>query len=94
MLYTDGGTGYDEACNVLGLKHYLHSPFQKGLMERVNQFLKDRVESFDDYYLCMQIESNLFHVYNWIQFYVSMYNDTIANNSSDFELKEVIIILN
>jgi putative transposase len=35
-LYTDGGTWYDEACNVLGLKHYLHSPFEKSLMERVN----------------------------------------------------------
>ena len=35
-VYTDGGTWYDEACNVLRLKHYLHSPFQKSLMERVN----------------------------------------------------------
>ncbi len=26
-VYTDGGTWYDEACNVLRLKHYLHSPF-------------------------------------------------------------------
>ena len=68
--------GSDEACNVLRLKHYLHSPFQKSLMERVNQFLKDRTESFDDYYPCMQDECNLFHVYNWIQFFVSMYNDT------------------
>ena len=48
-------------------------------MERVtNQYLKDRIECFDDYYQCMQIECNLFHVYNWIQFFVSMYNDTIA----------------
>jgi putative transposase len=35
-VYTDGGTWYDEACNVLRLKHYLHSPFQRRLMERVN----------------------------------------------------------
>ena len=28
-VYTDGGTWYLEACNVLKLKHYLHSPFQK-----------------------------------------------------------------
>ena len=34
-VYTDGGTWYDEACNVLGLKHYLHSPFEKSLIERV-----------------------------------------------------------
>jgi putative transposase len=39
-VYTDGGTWYDEACNVLRLKHYLHSPFQKSLMERVNQYFR------------------------------------------------------
>jgi transposase-like protein len=35
-VYTDGGTWYD-ACNVLGLKHYLHSSIEKSLIERVNQ---------------------------------------------------------
>ena len=93
-VYTDGGTWYDEACNIIGLKHYLHSPFQKSLMERVNQYFKDRTESFDDYYPCRQMECNLFHVYNWIQFFISMYNDTIANNTYNFQLKEVNIILN
>ena len=44
-VYTDGGTWYDEACNILRLKHYLHSPFQKSLMERVNQYFKDRTEN-------------------------------------------------
>ncbi|HET7644292.1 MAG TPA: DDE-type integrase/transposase/recombinase [Nitrososphaeraceae archaeon] len=83
-VYSDGGTWYDEACNVIGLKHYLPSSFQKSLMERVNQCFKDRTESFDDYYPCMQNECNLFHVYNWIQFFVSMYNDTIANNTFIF----------
>src|ERR687896_1038155 len=94
-VYTDGGTWYDEACNVLRLKHYLHSPLEKSLIERVNQYFKDRIESFDDYYPCMQKEEcNLFHVHNWIQFFVSMYNDTIANNNYDFGLKDVNIILN
>ncbi|HEX5185277.1 MAG TPA: hypothetical protein VFV86_00165, partial [Nitrososphaeraceae archaeon] len=87
------GTWYDEACNVIGLKHYLHSPFQKSLMERVNQYFKDRTESFDDYYPCRQMKCNLFHVYNWIQFFVSMYNDTIANNNCYFGLEEVNITL-
>jgi len=32
-VYTDGGTWYPEACNVIGLKHYLHSAFEKTLME-------------------------------------------------------------
>jgi putative transposase len=79
---------------VIGLKHYLHSPFQKSLMERVNQYLKDRIESFDDYYPCMQEECNLLHVHNCIQFFVSIYNDTITNNNNDFELEEANIILN
>ena len=52
-VYTDGGTWYPEACNVLRLKHYLHSSFEKSLI-RVNQYFKDRTEGFDDYYPCMQ----------------------------------------
>ena len=67
------GTWYDETWNIIGLKHYLHSPFQKSLIERVNQNLKDRIESFDDYYPCIRNECNLFHAYNWTQFFVSMY---------------------
>jgi putative transposase len=92
IVYTDGGTWYDEASNIIGLKHYLHSPFQKSLMERFNQYFKDRIESFDDYYPCVKNECNLFHVHNWLQFFVSMYNDTITNNN-DFELWEVNITL-
>ena len=60
-------------------------------MERVNQYFKDRIESFNDDYPCMQIEYNLIHVHNWIQFYVSMYNNTIAN-SNEFKLQEVKIL--
>ena len=29
IVYTDGGTWYDETWIIIGLKHYLHSPFQK-----------------------------------------------------------------
>ncbi|MDR4511115.1 MAG: hypothetical protein MRJ93_05350 [Nitrososphaeraceae archaeon] len=93
-IYTDGGTCYDQVCNVIGLKHYLHSSIKKSLMERVNLYLKDCIISFDDYYLYRQFESNLFHVHNWIQFFISMYNDMVVNNNHDFLLKEVNIILN
>ena len=50
IVYTDGITRYDEACEVIGLKHYLHSSVEKILMERVNQYFNDRIESFDDCY--------------------------------------------
>ena len=52
-------------------------------MERINQYFKDIIESFDDYYPCLKDECNLFHVYNCIQFFVSMYNYTIVNNNYD-----------
>ena len=83
----DGGTWYPEACNVIGLKHYLHSSFEKSLMERVNQYFKDRTEGFDDYYPCIRNECKLFHVYNWIQFFVSMYNSVTATGSNDFNFE-------
>ena len=71
-VYTDGVTWYPEACHVLRLKHYLHSSFEKSLMEMINQYCKDRTEGFDDYYPCMQQdECNLFHVYNDTILYVS-----------------------
>jgi len=53
-------------------------------MERVNQYFKDGTESFDDYYPSMQKEENecnLLHVHDWIQFFVSMYNDTTAKKN-------------
>ena len=87
LVYTDGGTWYPEACNVLGLKHYLHSPLEKSIMERVNQYFKDRTESFDDYYPCIRNECNLLHGHNWIQFFVSMYNDTTTTRNNEFEIK-------
>ena len=78
-MFTDGGTWYDQACNLIELKHYLHSSTGKSLMERVNQYFKGTTKPFDDYYPCLRKDNvcNLFHVYNCIQFFVSMYNDTI-----------------
>jgi calcineurin-like phosphoesterase len=63
-------------------------------MERVNQYFKDRTENFDNYFSCMEDEYNLFHVYNWIQLFVSMYNDT-TSNKNDFiiQLQEEVNII-
>lgn len=45
-VYTDGGTWYPQARVFLHLKHRLHSPLEKSLIERVIQYFKDRTESF------------------------------------------------
>ena len=52
------------------------------------QYFKDRTEGFDDYYPCIQKENecNLFHVYNWIQFFVSMYN-SVRTTCNDFNFE-------
>jgi putative transposase len=47
---TDGGTWYPQACKFLKLEHHLHSSFGKSVIERTMQYLKDRTESFDDYF--------------------------------------------
>ena len=33
----------------------------------------------------MKNECNLLHVHNWIQFFVSMYNDTTSRKNNEFE---------
>ena len=51
IVYTDGGTWYPQACNFMHLKHRLHSPIEKSLIERIMQYFKDRItECFDGYY--------------------------------------------
>jgi putative transposase len=50
-LSTDGGTWYPQACRFLRLTHHLHSTFEKSIIERTIQYIKDRTtECFDDYF--------------------------------------------
>ena len=70
----DGGTWYPEARTTLGLKHRLHSTFEKSIVERTIEYVKDRTESFDDYYPCIKKECNLLHVYQWMILFMFMYN--------------------
>jgi putative transposase len=76
IVYSDGGTWYPEACISLGLKHRLHSSYEKSIVERTIEYLKDRTEVFDDYYPCMRTGflCNLQHVYKWLILFVFMYN--------------------
>jgi len=92
-IYSDGGTWYPEACIALGLKHYLHSPHEKSIIERVNQYFKDRIECFDDYYPCTGKQNcDLGHIHKWISFFVLMYND-LRNHRFKIELGGEEIIL-
>src|SRR5215204_3656905 len=75
IVYSDGGTWYPEACLSLGLKHRLHSSFEKSIIERAMEYVKDRTENFDDYYPCRKkSDCNLNHVYRWFVLFILLYN--------------------
>lgn len=74
---TDGGTWYPQACQFLKLKHHLHSSFEKSVIERTMQYLKDRTESFDDYFPCKRKKCKLKHVRKWLKLFVDYHNKEI-----------------
>jgi hypothetical protein len=42
-----------QACRFLKLNHHLHSYYEKSIIERTIQYIKDRTkEGFDDYFPC------------------------------------------
>jgi putative transposase len=75
VVSTDCGAWYPlQACKFLKLKHHLHSCFEKSLMERTMQYIKDRTESFDDYFPCKKKNCKLKHVMNWLDLFVNHHN--------------------
>ena len=75
---TDGGTWYPRACRFLKLQHHLHSYFEKSLVERTIQYIKDRTESFDDYFPCRLDKCKLKHVKNWLNLFVDYHNKELV----------------
>ncbi len=75
---TDGGTWYPQACRFLKLQHHLHSSFEKSLVERTMQYIKDRTESFDDYFPCRLENCKLKHVFNWLNLFVDYHNKELC----------------
>ena len=74
---TDGGTWLPMACKFLKLKHHIHSSFEKSLIERTMQYIKDRTESFDDYFPCRIKNCRLKHVTNWLNLFVNYHNEEV-----------------
>jgi putative transposase len=73
-ISTDGGTWYPQACKFLKVEHHIHSPFEKSIIERTMQYIKDRTESFDDYFPCKKDKCKLKHVKNWLNLFVDYHN--------------------
>ncbi len=77
---TDGGTWYLQACKFLKLDHHIHSTLEKSIIERTILHIKDRTESFDNYFPCRKEEHcNLFHIKNWMNLFIDMHNKEMIN---------------
>jgi putative transposase len=76
---TDGGTWYPQACKFLNLHHHLHSSFEKSIIERTMQYIKDRTEGFDDYFPCKKNKCKLNHIKQWIRLFVDQHNQEIIS---------------
>src|SRR6185437_11462333 len=68
---TDGGTWYlsiyPQACKFLNMDHHIHSQFEKSIVERTIQYIKDRTKCFvDDYFPCRKKKCKLKHLINWL----------------------------
>jgi putative transposase len=60
---TEGGaTCYPQACKFLKQNQHLHSSFEKSIIEKTTQYVKDRRESFEDYFPCKKNKCKLKHV--------------------------------
>jgi putative transposase len=73
-ISTDGGTGYPQACRFPKLQHHINSSFEKSIIERTMQYVKDRTECFDDYFPCKRKKCKLKHVKNWLKLFVDFHN--------------------
>jgi putative transposase len=77
---SDGGTWYPQACKFLNLHHRLHSSFEKSIIERTMQYVKDRtIEGFDDYFPYKKNKCKLNHIKQWIRLFIDQHNQEIIS---------------
>ena len=76
---TDGGTWYPQACRFLKLNHHIHSSYEKSIIERTMQYIKDRTEGFDDYFPCRKKNCKLKHVKQWLNLFAHYYNKEVIS---------------
>jgi putative transposase len=79
----DGRTWYyPQTCRFRNLDHHIQSPYEKNIIERIIQYIKDRTtESFDDYYFpCLKKKNcKLKHMKQWFDSFAFHYNRNIMS---------------
>ena len=76
-ISTDSGTWYPLACRFLRLHHHIHSTYEKSIIERTIQYIKDRTEGLDDYFLRRKSKCKLQRMQKWFNLFVSHYNNNL-----------------
>ena len=72
--------GILKACQFLKLDHHIHTSFDKSIIERTMQYIKDRTtECFDDYFPCRKKNCKLKHVQQWLKLFANYYNRKIIS---------------
>ena len=73
------GTWYlSQACRFLKLRHHIHSYYERSIIERTIQYIKDRTECFDDYFPCQKDNCTLERVRNWFNLFVDVHNSMVV----------------
>ncbi len=77
---SDGGTWYHGTCKFLKLKHGLDSSYEKSLIKRTMQYIKDRtIGYFDNYFPCRKNKCKLKHIKQWLKLFVYEHNKEIIS---------------
>ena len=64
-------------------EHKLHSPWEKSVIERTVEYLKDRTEACDDYY---------YHVYRWLNLFIFMHDKVVEFRTKFDNMRRSITI--
>jgi putative transposase len=65
---------HHKACQFLEIENYIHSNYEKSILERTIQYVKDRTEPFDDYFPCdRKKKDKLKQVKNWLNLFVNLH---------------------
>ena len=78
QVSTDGGTWCPQVCK-LKLDYHLQLYFEKSIIERTMQYIKDRTEVFDDYFHCKKNKCKLNHIKQWLRLFVYEHNKEIIS---------------
>ena len=71
----DGDTWYAlQACKFLNIDHHIHSSFEKNIIERTMQYIKDRTRNVLMITFHIERKTKLKHVKQWFNLFAYHYN--------------------